>query len=87
MKCEYYNACGFITNTLRIDPDIVPNVEMTYCNGDKLECVRFCLHQIIESELIPDSLWPNDESGAMEVIKTKISFENQHRLTGTGTSI
>ena len=75
MQCEYHNTCGFLEQTNRIDPFSVHSVEITYCNNDKLECMRYCLHQVLEKDLIPDHLWPNDEAGADELIKTKIHDE------------
>lgn len=67
MQCEYHNTCGFLEQTSRIDPFSVHSVEIIYCNNDKLACLRYCLHQVLEEDLIPDHLWPNDEAGAEEI--------------------
>lgn len=67
MKCEHYKTCGFIENTNRIDPFTAHTVEIIYCDNDKFECMRYCLHQVLEKDCIPDHLWPNDEDGAEEI--------------------
>ena len=77
MKCEYFESCGFIENTNRIDPATVPAVETTYCKDDKFECVRYCLERVLGSDIIPDQLWPNDNAGAFDVIKTRLHNERK----------
>lgn len=72
MKCEYHKSCGFIERTNMTDPFTVQTVEATYCDNNKLECVRYCLNQVLDQEIVPDHLWPNDEAGALEAIRCSI---------------
>lgn len=78
MKCEYHKTCSFLEYTRRIDPFEAYAVEMTYCDDVKLDCMRYCLLQVLERDLIPDNLWPNDESGAMKVLES--ARDSQRRI-------
>lgn len=69
MQCEYSTTCVFMENLRRLEPMTAETVEITYCEINKYDCVRYGLFQVTATDDVPDFLWPNDEEEALEVFR------------------
>jgi len=78
MNCKYINICVFIEQGGRTVPFTAKMTRIKYCELIQSGCARYIAYGILDADLVPDDLWPNEEIKILESMERKIN--DTHRL-------
>ncbi len=85
MSCEYLKRCAFIENGALAVPFTTNMTKIKYCERSQRACARYNAYRILDAELVPDDLWPNEEIKILEGMERKIK-ETHILLRGSGAT-
>ncbi len=69
MSCEFFNDCAFFRVRLTAWPAVAKMYQSNYCDHNKMSCARYRAAVACGSKAVPDTMFPNDEEGALELIR------------------
>ncbi len=72
MICEYLQTCAFIENGSHATPFTTKMTRIKYCERSKRGCARYNAYKIVDADLVPDDLLPNEEIKILEGMEKKI---------------
>lgn len=78
MICNYLNICRFIERGSLTAPFTVKMTRIKYCELSQGCCARFNAYSVLDADLVPDDLWPNEEIKTLEFMERKIN--ETHKL-------
>ena len=67
-ECEYINKCPFYNNELEGDTDKIEELKKNYCQTSCMHCARYMIATALNSEAVPEDLYPDQKSRAYEII-------------------
>ncbi len=72
MICEYLRMCTFIENGALAAPFTTNMTKIKYCERSKRGCARYNAYKVLDADLVPDDLWPNEEIKVLEGMEKMI---------------
>jgi hypothetical protein len=84
MICKFIKTCAFIEYGSRTDPFTAKMTRIKYCELIQHGCARFNAYQVLDADLVPNGLWPNEEIETLGRLERKIKeAHNQlHKIDG-----
>ncbi len=78
MICKYLNTCLFIVNGSISAPFTEKMTRIKYCERSQRGCARYNAYNVLDADLVPDELWPNEEIKTLGSMEIKI--RETHKL-------
>ena len=75
--CEFYEVCPFFQDMLADMPSTAKLNKENYCYSDYQSCARYVVTMEVGAEHVPDTLFPNNEKGASDIILRVKNEQNQ----------
>ena len=69
MACEKLQGCLFFNDKMPIDTGLGKLYKESFCEGDFASCAGFRVAQELGREKVPQTLYPNMDDEAEELIK------------------
>jgi len=73
MTCQFFANCEFFKCRLVSWPAVAQMYQASYCNGNVAKCARYTVRISCGPAELPDTLFPNDEVGAQQILKSRSS--------------
>lgn len=71
MKCEIDGECYFFQSLIPQQSRMGQIYRERYCEGDRDLCARYRVHMALGEDRVPQSLYPNMEEVADEIVGTR----------------
>lgn len=72
MICKYIRTCAFIECGSYVSPFTAKMTRIKYCDLIQHGCARYNAYQVLDADLVPDGLWPNEEIETLGRLERKI---------------
>ena len=73
MICKYLNTCRFIEYRSYVAPFTAKMTRIKYCELIQHGCALYNAYQVLDADLIPDGLWPNEEIETLGRLESTIN--------------
>ncbi len=68
VECELLQTCRFFNDKMGETPKTADLMKNRFCLGDKSECARYVVFQVLGREKVPIDMFPNEGERATAVI-------------------
>ena len=69
MLCEKYTSCPFYNDKIPLDSGLGKIYKSKYCEGNNHTCARYRVAEAIGKDAVPQSLYPNMNQKADEILR------------------
>ena len=87
MICKYMEICAFIFHGSNQAPFTAKMTRIKYCERSQRSCARYTAYGILDADLVPDELWPNEEIKILESMERKINETHKLQRKNSGDEV
>jgi hypothetical protein len=84
MNCKHIKTCSFIENGSYTAPFTAKMTRLKYCELIQHGCARYYAYQVLDADMVPDGLWPNEEIETLGRLERKIKETHKEQSKNNG---